>query len=239
MAQAHHLDPRAVVEAVTDGVRAAERALDIKVNQIGILSRHFGPEIAWQELECLLASKYEFVGLDLAGDEAHFPGSLFVDHFKKARDAGWHITAHSGESAGAQSIWQAIDELGAERIGHAVHAVDDPALLDALHERQIGIECNLTSNVQTSTVSDYGSHPLKLFLAKGLLATLNTDDPGISAIDLHHEYETAAVSAGLDEHMIRQAQHNALEIAFLSPSDKKELLGKKAHQGGTTLSKNQ
>jgi len=75
MAQAHHLDPRAVVEAVTDGVHAAESVLEIKANQIGILSRHFGPEIAWQELECLLASRDEFVGLDLAGDEAHFPGS--------------------------------------------------------------------------------------------------------------------------------------------------------------------
>ena len=231
MAQAHHLDPRAVVEAVTDGVHAAESVLEIKANQIGILSRHFGPEIAWQELECLLASRDEFVGLDLAGDEAHFPGNLFVDHFKKARDAGWHITVHAGESAGAQSIWQAIDELGAERIGHAVHAPDDPALLDALLERQIGIECNLTSNVQTSTVSDYGSHPIKQFLAKGLLATINTDDPGISAIDLHDEYEAAAVSAGLDERMTRQAQHNALEIAFLSRDEKKELLRKKAHQG--------
>jgi adenosine deaminase len=103
--------------------------------------------------------------------------------------------------------------------------------LDALLERQIGIECNLTSNVQTSTVSDYGSHPIKQFLAKGLLATLNTDDPGISAIDLHDEYEAAAVSAGLDERMTRQAQHNAMEIAFLSRDEKKELLRKKAHQG--------
>lgn len=227
MASAHGLDPRGVVEAVTDGLRSAERAFSIKVNQLGILSRHYGPEIAWQELDCLLAFKDAFIGLDLAGDEAHFPGSLFVEHFKKARDAGWHITVHAGESAGPQSVWQAIDGLGAERIGHAVHAPEDPALISALQERGIGIECNLTSNVQTSTVADYAAHPLKQFLEEGLLATINTDDPGISAIDLHHEFETAAPLAGLNAALIRQAQANALETAFLSADEKKNLLESK------------
>ncbi|MEN6572646.1 MAG: adenosine deaminase [Anaerolineaceae bacterium] len=230
MASAHGLDPRGVIEAVTDGLRSTERAFNIKVNQLGILSRHYGPEIAWKELDCLLAFKDEITGLDLAGDEANFPGSLFMEHFTKARDAGWHITVHAGESAGAQSIWQAIDGLGAERIGHAVHAPEDPALMDALRERGFGIECNLTSNVQTSTVADYAAHPLKQFLEQGLLATINTDDPGISAIDLHYEYEQAAPRAGLTPAMIRQAQMNALETAFLSPEEKRILLNKKQHQ---------
>ncbi len=224
MAQAHALAVQGVIEAVTDGIRSAERAFDIKANQLGILSRHYGPDVAWEELQALLACKDEITGLDLAGDEANFPGTLFVEHFKRARDAGWHITVHAGESAGAESVWQAIDELGAERIGHAVHAADDPALMDALRERRIGIECNLTSNVQTSTVADYVDHPLKLFLEKGLLATINTDDPGISAIDLHYEYQVAMLKAGLSERLIRQAQQNALTTAFLSPKEKEKLI---------------
>lgn len=227
MAEAHGLDAAGVVEAVTDGIQAAERDSNTRANQIGILSRHYGPEIAMRELEALLTKREAFVGLDLAGDEAHFPGGLFVEHFKKARNTGWHITVHAGEAAGPESVWQAIQELGAERIGHAVHAPEDPALLDYMLEHQIGIECNLTSNVQTTTVPDYPSHPLRLFLEKGLLATINTDDPGISAIDLHYEYDVAGPKAGLDETLLRQAQFNALKTAFLSEGEKQILLNKK------------
>jgi adenosine deaminase len=227
MAEAHHLSAEGVVEAVTDGIRAGEREFGVKANQIGILSRHYGPEIAFKELAALLSRKDEFVGLDLAGDEANFPGELFVRHFQQARDAGWHITVHAGEAAGPESIWQALSELGAERIGHAVRAIEDPELLDVLLEQGIGIECNLTSNVQTTTVPDYAHHPMKAFLQKGLLATLNTDDPGISAIDLRYEYDVAAPQAGLSDPMIRQAQRNALTTAFLSPAEKDALLQKK------------
>jgi len=232
MAEAHRLRPEGVVEAVTDGIRAGERNFPIKVNQLGILSRHYGPEIAMQELDAQLRFAHEFAGLDLAGDEARYPGEWYTEHFKRARDAGWHITAHAGEAAGAQSIWQAVTELGAERIGHGVHAPEDARLMDFLREKGIGIECNLTSNVQTSTVSDYPSHPLRLFLEKGILASINTDDPGISAIDLHYEYEVAAPKAGLTPEMIRQAQENALNTAFLTEAEKNALRSKKtgSHQ---------
>lgn len=227
MAEAHHLKPEGVVEAVTDGIHAGRCDFPIKVNQLGILSRHYGPEIAMQELAAQLRYADEFVGLDLAGDEAHFPGEWYVEHFRKARNAGWHITVHAGEASGPRSVWEAVDELGAERIGHAVHAPEDPRLLDHLREKGIGIECNLTSNVQTSTVADYPSHPMRLFLEYGLLASLNTDDPGISAIDLHYEYEVAAPLAGLTPDMIRRAQENALATAFLPENEKQSLREKK------------
>ncbi len=224
MAEPHGLDPAGVVEAVVDGVRAAARDTGVRVNLIGILSRTYGPDIAWRELAALLTHRDDLVALDLAGDEANWPGDLFVEHFKKARDVGWHITVHAGEAAGPESVWQAIRDLGAERIGHAVRAADDPKLLDYMAEHSIGIEANLTSNVQTSTVPDYASHPLRLFLARGLLATINTDDPGISGIDLPYEYNVAAVQAGLSDDQIRQAQRNALQVAFLSPAEKEALL---------------
>jgi adenosine deaminase len=95
-------------------------------------------------------------------------------------------------------------------------------------EHKIGIEANLTSNVQTSTVPDYASHPLRRFLELGLLATINSDDPGISGITLRYEYETAAPAAGLTPAQIRQAQRNAVEVAFLSEGEKRGLLEKKA-----------
>jgi adenosine deaminase len=227
MAQAHQLDPVGVVEAVVDGIRAGRRDFNQPVNLIGILSRTYGPEIAWKELGSLLTQRAEIVALDLAGDEANWPASLFIEHFQHARQAGWRVTVHAGEIDGPTSIWQALEDLGADRIGHAVRSVDDSALIDAFRERKIGIEANLTSNVQTSTVAEYAVHPMKFFLENGLLAALCTDDPGISRIDLAYEYEVAAPAAGLDPHLIRQAQENALTISFLSQDDKDRLLAQK------------
>ena len=160
------------------------------------------------------------MAIDLAGDEANFPAHWFEPHFRRARAAGWHVTIHAGEIAGPDSIWDAIRILGAERIGHALKAVEDPSLMDYLLDHRIGIESCLTSNVQTSCVADYAAHPLRLFIEKGLLGTINTDDPGISGIDLTYEYTVAAPRAGLTPEQIRQAQRNALEVSFLNESEK-------------------
>lgn len=226
MSEPHGLQPAGVVAAVVDGVRAAVRDTGMQINLIGILSRTYGPEIAWKELEALLSQRDHLVGLDLAGDEVNFPGELFAGHIRRGRDVGWQITTHAGEAAGAHSVWQALRQLGARRIGHAVHAVEDPALLDYLVEHRIGIESNLTSNVQTKTVSDYAHHPLRRFLEHGILATINTDDPGISNITLAYEFEVAAPAAGLTQAQIRQAQRNALEVVFLTAEEKKKLCEK-------------
>jgi adenosine deaminase len=233
MAETHGLDPTGVVEAVVDGVEAGARDLWMKVKLIGIISRTYGPDIGWRELEALLSCRDHLVALDLAGDEANRSGELFVEHFRRAREAGWQVTIHAGESAGPESIWQALHGLGATRIGHAVAAIRDPALLDFLAEHRIGIETSLTSNVQTRTVPDYASHPARHFLERGLLVTLNTDDPGISAIDLRHEYEVAAPAAGWAAAQVRQAQHNALAVAFLSTEERQALAT--ARRGPGTL----
>lgn len=214
MASAHRLDPAAVVEAVTEGIAQGIAEFGVPVKLIGILSRTFGPDICFQELEALLSCRDKLTGLDLAGDEAGFPARLFERHFRIARDAGLQITVHAGEAAGPESIREAIDILGATRIGHGVRAINDPDLMDELAGRNIGIECCLTSNVQTSTVESYASHPLRTFLERDLLATINTDDPGISNITLDHEFEIAAPLAGLTPDHIAQAKRNAALIAW-------------------------
>ena len=234
MAEPHGLNPAGIVEAVVDGVVAGQRDFGVQTNLIGIISRTFGPEIGQKELDALLTQREHLVALDLAGDEINFPGEWFVDHFRQGREAGWQITVHAGEAGGSPAIWQAIRELGAKRIGHAVRAVDDPALMDYLAENQIGVEMNLTSNVQTSTVSSYASHPLRTMLEQNILATINTDDPGISAIDLPFEYQVAVTEAGLSHPQAVQAQQNALKIAFLSAAEKAALLATKRSGSGPT-----
>ena len=228
MSRPHRLDPAKVVEAVVAGVEEGRGKTGVKVNLIGILSRTFGAEACKVELEALLTQRAHIAALDLAGDEKNFPAELFREHFRRGRDAGWAVTVHAGEAGGAPSVWAALRELGATRIGHGVRAIEDPKLLDYLGEHRIGLEVNLTSNVQTNTVRSFESHPLKRLLEHGLLATINTDDPVISGIDLPHEFKFAAAAAGLSPAQIVQAQRNALEIAFLSPREKVALAAAKA-----------
>lgn len=223
MAMKHQLPIAGVVEAVIEGVRNGCRDFGIEARLIGILSRTFGEEACLLELEGLLAHRDGITALDLAGDELGFPGSQFLSHFNRARDAGLRITIHAGEAAGADSIWQAIRELGAERIGHGVNAIQDPELMDFLAIHQIGIESCLTSNIQTSTVASLDVHPLATFLRHGILASINTDDPAVQGIEIGHEYRVAAPQAGLTQEEIRQAQRNGLTMAFISDNEKQAL----------------
>lgn len=223
MAITHDMDPAEVMEACADGIRSAERDTGIKANIIGILSRTYGIDACMRELDAILSHRDHIVGVDLAGDEQGFPASLFTGHFKRVRDAGLHVTVHAGEADGPVSVWSAIEDLGAERIGHGFRAVEDPALVNLLREQQIGLECCPTSNLHTSLVKSYADHPIRELAKQGVRFCLNTDDPGISAIDIAHEYEIAAPRAGLSTDMIRQSQRDALEMAFLSEADKAAL----------------
>ncbi|ENH7114611.1 adenosine deaminase [Vibrio fluvialis] len=230
MAMKHNLPVAGVVEAVVDGVKAGVRDFGVQANLIGIMSRTFGTDACQQELDAILSQKDHIVAVDLAGDELGQPGDRFVNHFKQVRDAGLHITVHAGEAAGPESMWQAIRDLGATRIGHGVKAIHDPQLMDYLAKHRIGIESCLTSNIQTSTVESLALHPLKRFLEHGVLACLNTDDPAVEGIELPYEYEVAAPQAGLSQEQIRQAQLNGLELAFLSDTDKQTLKAKVAQR---------
>ncbi len=223
MAQPNGLDPASVVEAVIAGVDEGRAATGLRVKLIGILSRTFGPEACTIELEALLAHREHITALDLAGDEIAWPARCFSEHFRRGHDAGWAVTVHAGEAGDAASVWSALRDLGADRIGHGTHAIDDPALLDYLARRRIGLEVALTSNVQTNTVASYAAHPMKRFLEHGVLATLNSDDPTISGIDWTHEFDRAAPAAGLDDDDVAQALRNALEVAFLSDAERAEV----------------
>jgi adenosine deaminase len=223
MAETHAMDPAEVMEACADGIRAAERDTGVRANIIGILSRTYGVEICMKELDAILAHRDHIVAVDLAGDEARFPAHLFKEHFKRVRDAGLHVTIHAGEADGPRSVWSAIRDLGSERIGHGFRASEDPALVDYLAEQGIGLESCPTSNLHISAVENYASHPIKQLADHGVKFCLNTDDPGISAIDIAHEYNIAAPAVGLTDEQVLQSQRDALDMAFLSEAEKSDL----------------
>ncbi len=226
MAERHGLNPQEVMEACIDGVRAGERDTGTRANVIGILSRTNGVETCHKELEAILACKSDVIAVDLAGDEAGFPPQLFIDHFRKVRDAGLHVTIHAGEADGPQGVWSAIKNLGAERIGHGFRAIEDPALVDYLAGQDIGLEICPTSNLHTTTVESYELHPVKQLADRGVKFCLNTDDPGISNITIGHEYEIAAPATGLTFQQVHQSQRDGLDMAFLSVDEKKSLSSK-------------
>ncbi|MBT0587139.1 adenosine deaminase [Alteromonas oceanisediminis] len=227
MAEHHGLNIADVTEAVIQGVEDGQKEYGVRANLIGILSRTYGAEQCLKELDGLLAHKSHITGLDLAGDELGFPAEWFVDHFAKARNADWHITVHAGEADGPDSVSRAINLLGAQRIGHGVAAIKDDNLLRQLANARIPIESCPTSNYQTATVQDLAAHPMKVFLEKGLCVTLNTDDPGVSAIDLAHEYQVAHDVIGISQSDLEGIQRNAVEAAFLSDSEKRTLFAHK------------
>jgi len=229
MGERYGIAPHVVTGAICAGLRAARARLPIQAQLIAIMSRHLGEERCWEELEAAIAHQHEgIVAVDLAGDEANFPGQRFRRHFDRARAAGFHITVHAGEADGPASVRQAIEELGAERLGHAVRATEDPAVLDMIAERGVAIESCPTSNIQTSTVASYAAHPLPLFLRRGMLVSLGTDDPGISALDLPYEYRVARAELGLLAEELRRLQANGVAAAFLSDAERAELWRRKA-----------
>jgi adenosine deaminase len=226
MAESHGMDAAEVMEACADGIRAAERDTGIKANIIGILSRTYGPETCLKELDAILGHRDHIVAVDLAGDEAGFPPGLFVEHFKRVRDAGLRVTIHAGEADGPHGVWSAIRDLGAERIGHGFRSIEDPELVSYLAENAIGLECCPTSNIHISGVESFAAHPIRYLADAGVRFCLNTDDPGISNITIDHEYRIAAPATGLSEEQIRASQRTALDMAFLDIKEKAALLAK-------------
>ncbi|GBL03010.1 adenosine deaminase [Glaciecola sp. KUL10] len=224
MAKAFSLDLDKVVEAVILGVKRGVSELKIEVNLIGILSRSYGVKECEDELNAILSFHKDIVALDLAGDELNYPASLFKQHFQTARDKGLLITVHAGEADGPKSIWQAIDLLGAQRIGHGVAAVQDKALMDYLKGNNIGVEACLTSNYQTGTYIDTKSHPINKFIEHGISVSLNTDDPGVSNITINDEYALAKSVVGLDETQILYLKRCGFEQAFMNDEQRLKVL---------------
>jgi adenosine deaminase len=225
MAEKHDLDLDGVVEAVCDGLDEALRVLPMRAKLIGIMSRTYGPDSCWQELEAAIRGRERgVVAVDVAGDEIGYPGELFAGHFQRAREAGMRVTVHAGESSSAAQVKQAIIELQAERLGHAVRAVDDPDVMELIHTESVGIESCVTSNIQTGVVAAYAQHPLPVYLRRGLPVTLNTDNTVISGIDLPSEYGLAGKELGLSKPELDQLRENAIRVAFLSDEERVDLL---------------
>jgi aminodeoxyfutalosine deaminase len=170
-----------------------------------------------------LASKHApdgLISIGLGGYEVGFPPEPYADDFARARALGLHSVPHAGETEGADSIIGALDELGAERIGHGVRCLEDESLVHRLVDSGTTLEVCLTSNVLLSVTSSIEAHPLRTLIEKGLRVTLSTDDPGTFATDMNTELLLAHNHHGVSLEQLRDLQLTALNASFLDPTNR-------------------
>ncbi len=148
---------------------------------------------------------------------------MFASYFNRALASGLHSTPHAGETVGPESVWGAIRTLGAERIGHAVRSIEDPALVTYLSEHAISLEVCPTSNVRLGVYPDYALHPLPRLLDAGVPMTVNSDDPPLFNTSLEAELELLPGVFGLGLPEMDEALLNSVRHSFLPPARKREM----------------
>ena len=164
------------------------------------------------------------VGVGIGGDETTSEAGLFAEAFAVAADRGLHRTAHAGEHGGPESVRAAVTVLGAERIGHGLSAVEDPALLALLARQRVAVDICPTSNVVTGAWRPAdGPHPLRRMLDAGVLVDIGSDDPGIIGSSLSDEWASLVLEHGLTPHRCLEITAASIDACFLDEVERQRL----------------
>ncbi|MFJ6404954.1 adenosine deaminase [Streptomyces hydrogenans] len=220
------IDERAFMAAIEDARKAAEAEFGTVLRWCFDIPGEAGLEAAEETARLAVTDGIRPEGLvsfGLGGPEIGVPRPQFKPYFDRARAAGLHSVPHAGETTGPETVWDALRELGAERIGHGTSSVGDPELLAHLAEHRIALEVCPTSNIATRAVATLDEHPIRQMAEAGILVTVNSDDPPMFGSDLNNEYAVAARLLGLDERGVAGLAKNAVEASFLDPAGKLRL----------------
>jgi aminodeoxyfutalosine deaminase len=216
--------PAALAQALDAGADAA-RAQGVDLAWVYDISGGDGRDGARETLDAALSHPpAALVGFGLGGPEAPAPRASYRDEFAAARAAGLHSVPHAGESVGPEEVWAAIEDLGAERIGHGIAAVQDPRLLDRLRTDRITLEICPSSNVATGVVPALADHPLPALLAAGVPVVLGSDDPPMFGTTLLDEYRRARDHLGLTAAQLCALARASAENSFAPAAVKQRLL---------------
>ena len=215
-----------LLAAIEAGRERARRDFGVDMRWIPDIARCFA-DTADPVVDWLLSDEAHAAGvvaLGLGGPEVGYPPELFKSAFEKALTGGLHSNPHAGETVGPESVWGAIRALKAERIGHGVRAIEDPALIAYLVEQQLPLEVNPTSNLCLRVYPSYQDHPLRQLIETGVSVTINSDDPALFNTTLNDEYLHAVQDCGLSISQLEHAALNAVRASYLPAGEKQAML---------------
>lgn len=222
--QRHGLTVPEITEALDDGLRQGEDAGGARVRMIADLIRDYGPGPGLRFLEEVhRCACPRLIGIGIGGTEASNPPEPYAEVYRRARDLGYRLTAHAGETAGPESVRGALDALRVERIGHGLRAGEDPALLERLVAEGVPLEMCPLSNVCTASVPGLEHHPLARYLRAGVRVTINTDDPGMFGTDMNREMVDTARALDLSREELVTLSRNAIDASWASAEEKASL----------------
>ncbi|PSM37932.1 adenosine deaminase [Streptomyces dioscori] len=220
------IDEGAFMDAIEDARIAAEADFGTILRWCFDIPGEAGLESAEETVRLATTDKLRPEGLvsfGLGGPEIGVPRPQFKPYFDRAIAAGLHSVPHAGETTGPETVWDALTDLRAERIGHGTSSARDPKLLAHLAEHRIPLEVCPTSNIATRAVRTLDEHPMKTFVEAGVVVTVNSDDPPMFGTDLNNEYAVAARLLGLDERGLAELAKNAVDVSFLDAPGKAAL----------------
>ena len=220
------IDERAFMEAIEDARKAAEAEFGTVLRWCFDIPGEAGLEAAEETARLATEDRLRPEGLvsfGLGGPEIGVPRPQFKPYFDRAIAAGLHSVPHAGETTGPETVWDALTDLRAERIGHGTSSARDPKLLAHLAEHRIALEVCPTSNIATRAVRTLDEHPIKEFVRAGVRVTINSDDPPMFGTDLNTEFAIAARLLDLDEQGLAALAKNAVDASFLDKPGKVRL----------------
>jgi adenine deaminase len=206
--------------AMVDGARE----LGVGASLIMCFLRHLEETDAEQTLDRVLAFKDKIVGVGLDSSELGHPPSKFARVFRRARDEGFFLTAHAGEEGPAAYVWEALDVLGVARIDHGNHSLDDAALVGRLARERIALTVCPLSNLRLRVIDDLRRHPLRQMMDKGLLVTVNSDDPAYFGGYVNENYRAVSRALQLRRDEIAATVRNGIEASLMTTADKADAL---------------
>jgi adenosine deaminase len=223
------LTPYEVVQATEAATAAAVKKTGVEARLILCTLRHYTEEqsMATVKLVEQFAGTY-VAGFDIAGDEAGCPVTNHVKAFQYAKEKGLHITAHGGEAAGPESVWEVLEHFKPSRIGHGARSAEDEKLVAHLKEKKIHLEICPSCNVQTSMYETFKDHPVDSLKKKGVLLNINTDCRTIVNVNLNTEYKRLQENFGWTKEDFYECNVNAVNAAFIPAGVKEKILAQLA-----------
>ena len=223
LCEPHGLDWDEAMAAIAGGAERAAERFDVAVGLIAIASRNYGLDSAERTAEFAWRHRNRLVAFDLAGNEEAHPPSQYTEVIAGLRGSGLHLTTHYGESGGAEFPREAVEALDSERLGHGVSVAQDPSVVALVRERGVTLEMCPTSNRRTGAVADLAEHPARRLLDQDVSVTINTDNPGLFAVDLTGELGVCVERLGFSEDDLKRVTSNAIDASFVDENTKADV----------------